>query len=247
MSLRDNWRALSPEAKVATIVAVLIPIVIFIAEPVRDAATKEKKTAKLELIDYTVYNKTDVSSPPKLEIRLHNTGNQRSLLRKAIFEVRSFAYLSICDEQGGWPETGVYDVDLPTHQATNQTIEKKIDQQLAPDEGDRFSFRFSVPPDDLVDKAPYFYQLDVSLLHDKVTRPLPVGSIVISVPTVPTAAGGEFWAKSYRADKQLAGFTPAEVTTITSCLRSNSAILRRILSLEGQRSEELENISKELG
>jgi hypothetical protein len=205
---------------------------------------KGNKAPQLAVMDYRVHNGPDVTAPPKLEILLQNNGDGRSLITRAIFRIRSFTSLTICNEQGNIPESNVYGIDLPTNPAKDRTIEEYINQQLGPDEADRFSFSFNLPKPE-PDKSAYLYWLEVSLLHDKATDPLRVGTIVISVPFTPSLKEGDFWTNRSRA-KGFSWLGP-EAPEVISCLQANSARLKEILATKGRRSKELEEVAAELG
>jgi hypothetical protein len=84
-------------------------------------------------------------SKTRVEIRLQNTGNRRSVLTAARFTVRNLTPPPDCVSAGSVPVSGSYDVVLPLKHARGKTVEVPINQQLGPDATDRFVFRVGQP------------------------------------------------------------------------------------------------------
>src|SRR3954452_20226374 len=83
------------------------------------------------------------SSKPRIEVRLHNTGTRRAVLTSAVFTVRRRSVFEPCGSGAGLLVSTRYDVTLPDR--AGASVEVPIDQQLGPDEADRFSFRLTAP------------------------------------------------------------------------------------------------------
>ena len=243
MSLRDKWLTLSRPEKLTVIGTILVPLLVAFLPLVINAA-KGEKAPQLEVVDYRVHNGLHIPTPLKLEIMLKNSGDGRSVITRAIFRIRHFTRLKTCNEQGNLPESNVYGVDLPANPVKNETTEEYINQELGAQEADRFSFKFTLPKGK-PDESTYLYRLDVSLLHDKATDPLRVGTIVISLPVVPAVAGGDFWSSRHHAKDF--SWLGSEAPAVISCLQANSARLKEILATKGRRSKELEKVADELG
>ena len=124
-------------------------------------------------------------SKPRIEVRLQNTGNRRSVLTSAILTVRKEVVVTPCGLGAGLLLSTTYDVRLPNRAAEGQTVEIPIDQQLGPDEADRFAFNLG-----LEDPAKDFgltlvYQLDVAVRHDNSDKPVDLGRVVVALPGSP--------------------------------------------------------------
>lgn len=166
------------------------------------------------------------ASKARIEIRLHNLGAQRSVLTSAKFTIERLAIIRPCGQGASLPVTGRYDVSLP--EQAGPTVEVPIDQQIGPDQADRFTFR-------IISQA-YFqrhtadvlvYQLRVSVMHDDSPSPLDVGEVVVAVPGVPTIMRPAYFAVPGRATCVPA--PPATQRIAASFLGARSAELARFL------------------
>lgn len=134
---------------------------------------------------YTASHQTD-SSKARIEIRLHNLGAQRSVLTAARFTVRRLAIIRPCGQGAPLAVSTRYDLRLPQREGATVTL--PIDEQLGPDQADRFVFRVISKryrqrhtADVLV------YELGIAVLHDDSPKPLRVGEVVLAVPGAPTS------------------------------------------------------------
>jgi hypothetical protein len=204
--------------------------------------------ARLEVVDVVVKNGANWERSPEIQVTLHNTGSQRSIIKRALFRIQSLAALPVCLTAGELLISKKYDVTLPTTRPKDEApVEKPVSQQIGPDEADRFAFSLSAPQSV---EAPtvYLYQLQVEFLHDRESTPLKAGSVMVALPGVPGRTGLEFWRKG-EASKFDAAYSHlgAYQETVRSCLDSNTTNLRRMLALEGARSDELADLPEQLG
>ena len=215
----------------------------------RDSVTNASShKVNLEVVDLVVLNGTDWDRPPEVQVTLHNTGSQRSIIKRALFRIQTVAALPVCLTEGELMVSKKYDITLPTTQPKDAApVEKPVSQQLGPDEADRFAFSFAAPQR-VGEPAVYLYQLQLEFLHDTEPTPLRVGNVLVAAPGAPGRHGLEFWGKGQAARFDAAySHLGAYRATVRSCLESNTSKLRRTLALEGARSEELANLSAQLG
>jgi hypothetical protein len=203
--------------------------------------------ASLKVVDLVVLNGTDWDRPPEVQITLHNTGSQRSIIKRALFRIQTVAALPICHTAGELLVSKNYDITLPTTQPEDAApVEKPVSQQLGPDEADRFAFSFATP-ERVGEPAVYLYQLQIEFLYDTQSTPLRVGNVIVAAPGAPGRHGLEFWREGQEAKFDAAySHLGAYKATVRSCLDSNTSKLRRTLALDGARSEELANLRDEL-
>jgi hypothetical protein len=211
--------------------------------------------ASLKVIDIVILNGTDWERSPQIQVTLHNTGSQRSIIKRALFRIQSLAALPVCLTAGELLISKKYDVTLPVTPPKDEApVEKPVSQQLGPDEADRFAFSLSAPQS-IETPTVYLYQLQVEFLHDTETTPLTAGNVVVALPGAPGRHGLEFWGKGEPANGKVTrssfdaaySHLGAYQETVRSCLDSNTSELRRMLALDGERSKELTNLPKQLG
>jgi hypothetical protein len=209
----------------------------------------------LKVVDLVVLNGTDWERSPEIQVTLHNTDAQRSIIKRALFRIQSLVALPVCHTAGELLVSKKYDVALPTTLPKDEApVEKPVSQQLGPDEADRFAFTLSAPQG-VETHTVYLYQLQIDFLHDTDSTPLKAGNVVLALPGAPGRHGLEFWGKGEASNGKVtrASFDAAyshlgaDQATVRSCLDSNTAKLRRMLALDGARSEELANLPDQLG
>jgi hypothetical protein len=247
VNIRKEWQNLSLEWKLSIIAMPLLLTVIsgVVVPRVNDLLSPHR--ASLKVIDTVVSNGTDWEKSPEIQVTLHNTGSQRSIIKRALFRIRSFAALPICAIEGELMVSKTYDITLPTNPREDEApVEKPVSQQLAPDEADRFAFSLSVPPPAGMPTV-YLYQLEIEFLHDEDSTPLKAGNVIVALPGAPGRHGMQFWSKSWLSLYPGAEKGLPDEARIHSCLDSNTAKLRKMLALDGVRSNELSNLPSDLG
>jgi hypothetical protein len=222
-SFREKWSEIPFERKMAMFVA---PIFVAVASALLIRLLSDgSEDTKLEVVDLVVGGGAirdvgEPADPPFIDITLRNAGDLISIVKRARFTVRSFGTIERCDGGAGLDPSVQYDVELPVDPQPGETHEVKVSQQVPPNGADRFTFRLGVPEAD-PQFGLYIYQLDVALFHDTEERPLPVGTVLVSAPTLPNPfsldPGG---AQGLLRD----------------CYERNIATFNRMIQLEGERS-----------
>jgi hypothetical protein len=205
--------------------------------------------------DLQVLNVAVVDRPPRaailqtykaatangLTFTLRNPGNGISVITSARFIVKHFAALgtSGCIPGAGpVPISADYQAALPPVARPGEIINADFSEQVKANSADRFSIGFSFLTSDAYE-YPYvngygtgasrFYELEVELFHDSDPKPLRAGTILLALP---------FPAYEFFPGGTNFGLSGA-------CAPKNLATLRRILSLRGGRSQELEVFGKD--
>lgn len=252
---RRGWRRLVPKDPWQIILGPVILAVIGAGLAVLTRPHEAKKVPSLQALPPVVVNhaekveaaivttgidkgqvgsrQTD-SSKPRIEIRLHNQGTSRAVLTSARFVVRRFSDFPVCGQGAGLFVSARYDAMLPDK--AGAVVEVPIDQQLGPDEADRFAFRLSAQHYDPTYLGHYlFYELDVSVRHDNAPKPLDVGRVAIAIPGAPPTDTARFFVVSGQSTcsttpprEQLAvtsfkGARSAELDDFTAALRAAAA------------------------
>lgn len=248
MGLASGWRKwqdLALDAKLRVIIPASIALVSAIVIPTATSflggddeppPAPPAKATDVEVIDLRVTNdraRVDddsdvVPSKPTVAVRLHNKGNQRSILTNAELTVRQVGIVKFCQAGGTLDVSGTYDVVIPESAKVGDTIDVPLSQQLGGDEADVFEITFTTDPDD--DAYEYrMYVLDVALEHDNAKRPLDAGTFVISVPLAPMDA--DLLTDENKASSEAA------------CYAANEAAVARILESGAVRSQQFDDLA----
>jgi hypothetical protein len=236
---RDAWQVLIGPLIVVIVGAVITTLVTGSEE--EPQPTPNSKRAVLEALPPVVQNGPfegrsvqlpsgetatghDNASKPRVEIRVHNTGTRRAVLTSARFTVTDFVRIVPCGLGAGLVASARYDVVLPVKPRRGETVEVPINQQLGPDEADRFVFRLGVDDLEKILGLIDVYELHVTVAHDNEPEPVDVGRVVVVLPGAPEPFAIEFFP----------------VPGATTCSRAPSKAARRALTFEGTRSPEVE-------
>ena len=160
---RSGWRKLLPDNPWAIIGPIIVALTVAGVTAVVTGLFSSEPAGELQGFDPLVANPTvnydGVANPsnpaltasrqtedskPRIEVRLQNTGNRRSVLTSAILTVRKEVVVRPSSLGAGLLLSTTYDVRLPNRAAEGQTVEIPIDQQLAADEADRFAFNLGL-------------------------------------------------------------------------------------------------------
>jgi hypothetical protein len=178
----------------------------------------------------TASRQTDASKP-RVEVRVHNTGTRRSVLTSARFTITDFARITPCGLGAGLVASARYDVVLPIAPPSGQVLETPINQQLGPDQADRFVFRLGVGRaiEDVLGET-LVYELRVAVVHDNEPRPVDVGRVVVALP----AAVPPDLLQAFNAPGT------------DDCVEDAPPAMRRALQFKGVRSPELDQMFEAL-
>lgn len=238
-----KWQDLAFDAKLRVIIPATIAVLSAIAVPTIGALTggdderppPPATSTDLEFIDVRVANDharadadgNPLPSVPSVAIRLHNRGNQRTILTNAKLSVREVAAVDFCQAGGTLDVSGNYDVVLPASAEVGDTLDVPLSQQLGADQADVFTISFTTDPDD--DQFQYrIYELGLSLEHD-TDRVLDAGSFLISVPLAP-------FDFDLLTDEN-------KVSSEAACYAANEAAVARILDGGAVRSEQFDELA----
>ena len=178
----------------------------------------------------TASRQTDASKP-RVEVRLHNTGTGRSVLTSARFTITDFVRITPCGLGAGLVASARYDVVLPIAPRSGQVLETPINQQLGPDQADRFVFRLGVGNaiEEILGET-LVYELRVAVVHDNAPDPADVGRVVVALPG---AVPPDF----------LEAFTAPGTN---DCVEDPPPAVRRALQFRGVRSPEVDEMFEAL-
>jgi hypothetical protein len=171
------------------------------------------------------------ASKPRVEVRLHNTGTRRSVLTSARFTITDFVRITPCGLGAGLVASARYDVVLPIAPRPGQVLETPINQQLGPDQADRFVFRLGVGKEiDEIFGETLVYELRVAVAHDNEAERVDVGRVVVALP----GASSPVNLQSF----------PAPGTN--DCSEDPPPAVRRVVRFKGVRSPEVDQMLEAL-
>jgi len=168
------------------------------------------------------------ASKARVEIRLENNGDRQAVLTSAVFTIRKLIEVGLCGLGGELPVSAGYDVTLPGR--VGEWVEIPFNQQLKPDEADRFVFRVGEPDQLFREGTIGIYQVDVSVQHDGDKTPLSVGRVVLALPYV---------------QPEMFQFTRA-IPPATACVPGSRARFQPVMQLGGVRSQQLQTALAQL-
>lgn len=246
-NLRRSWAELSFEKKLSIVIIPVLLALISVGVPIlvsgdggdggaSNGQTTDRPRSSLEVIDLAVTSGSPRGTPEaiqKIDLTVRNAGDLVSVVKRLGLRIRASGLLRICQAGGGLEASEAYKVELPPDPAPGEVVEAKVSQQIPPGEADRFTVGLDVP-----DPARQFgdrlYHLDVLIYHDTEKRPIRAGTVLASAPYLPN--NYYFWSGQPYPRSELRGEAG---TQVAKCLDANEATLKRMLTLEGERSPAL--------
>lgn len=190
-------------------------------EPVVHNGASDYESINIPNSDFIGSRQTD-RSRARVEVRLRNTGERRTVITDAVVTIRKLIAVPPCGVGGGIEVSNTYEVVLSRHAADGDSVEFPINQQIAPDGVDRFVFTVGHDYEDA--GLIFVYQLDLAVRHDNEKEPSEVGRVLIALPGAPTT------------DRLYLDSPPAQ----RGCGQDVIDSLREAAQLEGVRSPQLE-------
>jgi hypothetical protein len=202
-----------------------------------------KRASRIEAVSVQVPDPSADSERSEVQIILHNVGNERTIIKRAVIRILHAAQVHLCFSQGGIGLSGNYDVTLPDSPAPGQIVEVPLHQQLAGDEAERFALSFRAEPSATAEGPTiHLYQLELSLLHDESDTPVRLGKVLLALPLSPES-DEYYWASELESPSTRAQLVSSwgagYYSKLMPCWRSNSLVLHHFLALDGERSPSL--------
>ncbi|MFY1683582.1 hypothetical protein ACN265_18785 [Micromonospora sp. WMMD730] len=187
-----------------------------------------------------------VDTPPSVEITVQNVGDQLVVTRNLVLVVQESLLIKECATEGNLPLSATYDLELPQRADPGVEFKTDINQEIKPNEADRFALKLRVP-EDPTGISWSFYRLAVFIEVGLTLERVPIGSAVLALPAVPLGSGVTVWNERFKNDKDRLEFLgPGRRAEVETCLHDNSTRLKRFLSQPGERSPELRALEREL-
>jgi hypothetical protein len=257
-----SWKKLSGEDRVALLYAPILlaaigaalAFLVTIGAPAVARIFNDPKP-DLELVDADLaapYLKSnDPGAGPSLSVKLYNAGDRRAVLEMAEFKVVAAYEFPDCfpEEGSGTPETGRYSIALPSRPKPGYRKVKRINQEVGPDEADRFTFLFETAEQEGVNG----YVLEGSLRYHGADDPVSIDRFLILTPA--TIAKGDLWefvsddrSARRRARRFYRDFFggPDTERDVLKCIRRNRKSLPEFLRTDASRAPELRSLKRRL-
>ncbi len=177
---------------------------------------------EMEQVKAGTFRQADAAKP-RIDVRLHNVGDRRSVVTSARITITRSARVTACGIGAPLFASAAYEVILPSRPRDGQVLEVPIDQQLGVDKADRFSFRFGTREAFEADLGTtVFYELKLEVLHDGAAAPLDVGRATIAVPGAPQSFSSSDAAAPYghfSVDEECLAAPPADFRAAVGSFR----------------------------
>ena len=179
-SLWAKWKAISLEAKLAMFVA---PVVVFVVTALiaKVISGPDRAQANLQVVRLLPVNGPKNYHQAIIDLTLRNTGGTVSVLTRAEFRIRRAEEITQCPAPGLLLPTGRYSIVLPFADEGRQILTTQLNQEVGPNEADRFTFSLGLP-EGASNAVESIYQLDLALYHDADPRPVKAGSVLVVLP-----------------------------------------------------------------
>ncbi|GAA1790386.1 hypothetical protein GCM10009735_22480 [Actinomadura chokoriensis] len=252
----------------AALVAIVIPGAFYVRgqithdarQPGLGAAPSQKNAseAEIEIVDMLVDTPpAGRRLPASLDIKLLNTGDRRSVIKRAIVSIRKFSLIEVCFSQGGGLDvSATYGLTMPVHPTPGQELEVPLSQEIGPDEADRFKLNLRLPEAAAevgrnLDAERFFvYHIGVQLVRDRESHKVNAGDAVVVLPGPFTVNPQDFFlTKEFdRHPNRYDAYhpTPQEMSHIRECLASNNTILHGFMSVNGAKPTWFSQIKSQL-
>jgi len=207
--LRAKWAGLSFEAKVSAFVApLLVFAVTFTAERLLGDRGGDETTETPEGssgsggLEVVALRASEGGTAGAIELVVRNTGESVSVITEAALTVRDVLHPAVIagceppsDESGPEPSggsfatnqgfvdvSGSYAVSIPAGDVIGGPLSVAVNQDIAPEDADRFAFAIGIEEDEASGSSPAVYLVDVAIDHDGGDEPLHAGSVLFGVP-----------------------------------------------------------------
>lgn len=168
----------------------------------------------------------------EVDVSLRNPGTSRVGLTEATVTIVDSAVIHICQFASASDLSASYDVELPDDPPSGTVLRKALHQEIGPDELDRFSLRFGLPPLETHPLDSYLYRVRISVANDAGSPPAELGEFLVEAQT---ALSTDHYFPAPRpatlADARdgLCGDTTECQHRVQSCWNDNRVQLERIL------------------
>ncbi|MFI1281688.1 hypothetical protein ACH4U5_13190 [Streptomyces sp. NPDC020858] len=221
-------------ALIGTLVTVVVPTLFRSSEPPVETTDPTKAPDALSALELV-----DVSATKRgyetvfLDVKIRNIGNKTSVLKRAIAHVSDWELIGPCGSGAAMPVTSTYKMTFPVIPAMSKfDVSTEMNDSLKPNEATRIEIEAGLDEQDpFIDGIIFRFTLELNFDAEGAVKSNPV---LISLP-------GEVSPPSeWEAMQKSPEWSERE------CGEENLKNLRRILSLPGSRSKDLQEVTDKL-
>ena len=225
-------------ANSAIVVAVVGAVLAFVLPKVLSSPSKPTPgpSPQIEVDAVRVENDNGAAL---VTVLLRNKGNQIAIIKSAQFVVRRAAVLPLCMSQGTLASSGTYRVTVPPDPRPGQILSAPTTLQEGPDSADRFSFQLGLLAGAL--KGISVYDFKMSLSYDIAPKSVPVGEVLVSLPSVPDDM--YIWTQTYAATHMAGAGSASAIARWSQCMVRNSKAIEPMLTSLAVRSSGLADLA----
>ncbi|HEY6729622.1 MAG TPA: hypothetical protein VI039_01205 [Solirubrobacterales bacterium] len=195
--------------------------------------------AKVRVVDVVPNEVTKgYDRKPYLSIKLRNTGDRRAVLTRLHTRIYHAQFMLGCQLLGGSGtiETGRYSVVLPKQPPPKHRIETVLNQEIGPDEVDRFGVIFETP--DLEYGMQVMYEVGLTAEVDDSDQPIHLGRFLLMTPQPLTSPYWTSWFAGPRQARKLRReFRTPDLAYVLDCYRKNINGFAPFLESSAKRSK----------
>ncbi len=240
-------------AIVGTLAALVFGIVA-IWQSERGLTASERRPAKIEVTDFSVTDARRALGGQKLDITLHNRGDELVVVKRVLLRVLDKGVVRSCYVQGGGGgpiEADPYDAFIPSRTAVGEVVPIDLRYSIDGDEARRVAIHVTSPKREQLDigvgEKRAIYQLGVELVTGAESKVVPVDKALVALPYPPYGVSFH-WTTDLRSGQEIqatfgAGSFPFDALP---CWRRNADTLARILARPGERAPRLRELESEV-
>jgi hypothetical protein len=234
-------RRISVIANSAIVVAVVGALLAFVLPKVFNSPSKPAPGPGPQIEVDAVRVESDHGGA-LVTVLLRNKGNRVAVIKSAQFVVQRAAVLPLCLSQGALSSSGTYRVTVPPDPRPGQILSAPTTLEERPDSADRFSFQLGLPAGAIEGISVYDFKM--SLSYDVVPKPVSVGEVLVSLPSVPDDTF--IWTKTYAATHMAGSGSASQIASWSQCMVRNSKAIEPMLKSSAVRSSGLADLASDI-
>jgi len=240
--MRRAWKWMPPKDRLRYIYVPLAAAVLgalVAVGTVRALNSFDSHEAKVRVVEVVPNEvKEGYDRKPYLSVKLRNTGDRRAVLTRLHTTIYHAQFMLGCQLLGGSGtiETGRYSVKLPKNSLPGHRVGAVLNQEIGPDEVDRFGVVFETPG--LEYGMQVMFEIGLSVEMDDSDRQISLGRFLVMTPQPLIPWNWASWFAGPREGRKLAHeFHTPDLAHTFACYRTNISGFAPFLKSSAQRSK----------